>query len=363
MDVNERIEYLMDEIYKELLHSMNYLIAKLKHEFKITTNNLPFLPLYVYFRKNALEQILQLGYSNGDLNEDSLKDLEEYGIVYNKKFKKFNFKSLREFEVNNEHCSLDLQALKEYFWTIESWLLGKSQSDLIYNLYFPLTVEQKIAPKLPMNQDLDEEVYSKEETPSEEDIFIELANDIKDFETLKESNWIIYKESDFEDVYCLQDELFYAYYEARKELFYPDIQKTWDNKTEDKNSNNRKDILRSIITADKLAYYLKFLNDRIATLRDPQYNVPDEIVITILENTFNGLRKVRIYQQIYNYTQFSDRLFTATDLRESLGCAKEKYAKYTSRFGEFCFTDEELESALEKMNLRSDLFMRVDIGL
>lgn len=366
MATNERIDNLVDEIGKEVVYSMNYLKAQLMHESKMTADNLPFLPLYVHFRKNTLEQILLLGYANGDLTEEAVEDLEANGIVYNKKFKTFNFKSLRNFEfdsIKDKHCILDLAALKEYLWTIESWLLGHSQNDLIYQLYFPITVDYKYLHNKAVEPDPEDEPFIKDAPPTAEDIFADMVNEIEELEDERESNWIIYKEEGLEeqDVYCLQDELFYAYYEAHRVLYYPDIDKKWYMPNEDKTPKNRRRILRRIITTDKLGYYLKFINDRVETLI--KHNVPNEVIITILENTYRGMRKARINQQLYDYTQYSDRLFNNTTFREALGCGKEKFANYTSRFGEKSFTDEELVAALEKLNLPTDLFVRVDTEL
>ena len=364
MSANERISYLIDEIGKEVIYSMNYLKIQLMHEFRVTADNLPFLPLYVHFRKNTLEQIFLLGYENCNLTDEAISHLEEHGIVYNKKLKTYNFKSLRKFEIKNHHCTLDLAELKEYFWTIEQWMYGYSYGDLLYQLYFPVTVEYN---NLPDNKEKAVEPYDEpfikeapEGSPSPDDIFAEISEYIEELEEGKESNWIIYKEEYLKDndIYCLQDELFYAYYEARDILSYPNRYKVWYLDRADMTPKNRRGILRRVISVDKLGYYIKFINDRVDTLQ--KHSIPNEVIITILENTYNGMRKTRIHQQIYDYTQYSDKLFNATTLREAIGCAKEKYANYTSRFGEKCFTDEELAAALEKMNLPKNLFIRVD---
>lgn len=355
-EIKRHIHFLLNSIKERLGAKSNTEEDAYKYHFELIFDELPFFSLYINIKKATYENLLLLSHKAKELNEYDYEALASKGITFDND--KFKFKSLLSFVSKPvPYCNIDLKALEAYLDEIETSLLFTS----------PTYVVQALLARF----DVDFGRFDKYDDKGR--LFLDIFNGTEnelDYLTLetskKENYWTSYVASDLtsedelgEYICPFGEELGRAYLEAKG---VAEFWQHWKNvfclinEKEDGPVKLDRNLIIDLISAKQYENICSFFDTVVGVLTSPLYEIPEETVLTILEETLVGIKRITLSKKLDYYTLGDNKLFNRGELSKALGCASEKFTKYTALYGDKAFTEDELKNALQKINQPTTLF-------
>ncbi|MBQ8836956.1 MAG: hypothetical protein IJ002_05575 [Clostridia bacterium] len=355
-EIKRHIYFMLNTIKERLGAKSNTEEDAYKYHFDLIFDELPFFSLYINIKKATYEKLLLISHKAKELNENDYEALKNIGITFDAD--SINFKPLLSFVSKPvPYCNIDLKALEAYLDEIETSLLFTS----------PTYAVQALLARF----DVDFGRFDKYDDKGR--LFLDIFNgaeDELDYLTLemtkKENFWTSYVASDLtsedelgEYTCPFGEELGRAYLEAKG---VAEFWQHWKNvfclngENEDGPVKLDRNLVIDLITDKQYEIICSFLDTVVGILTSPLYEIPEETVVAILKQTLTGIRRITLAKKLDYYTLGENKLFNRGELSRALGCASEKFTKYTALYGDKAFTEEELKNALKKINQPATLF-------
>lgn len=355
-EIKKEISYLLWAVEKRLSARVNDADehSGFKYPFSLKFDELPFFSLYVNLKKATYEHLLVLSHQANDLNDLDYSDLAKVGVTVEKG--NLHFKGMKDFATKRvPFTDLDLLALEEYLNEIEASLLYSLFTDPVQAIYIKLQTNS-----CSENQNVDSEgriVGGLQEDES--------GIDMDDLEILKtENNWSVFTshnemedEDETEFVCPYGDEIARAYLEAKGINYlvqHPYTEQFLDEEGREKDIKLDRNIVLNVLGEKEYKKICNVLDTVVSVLTIPAYEVPDEVVLSILEQTYEGMKRVVFNIQLRECT--NNQIFTKGEFMQALGVASEKFSKYTNMYGDKAFEDEQIQTALERIGQPTDFF-------
>lgn len=308
-----------------------YTTTDYQYPIELKLDELPLFALYVHLKKSVYETLLKEAYKNGELEEEDFEALAKVGVVETNG--ELQTVPLKKFDTGlNQFVDLDLEEFEKYLEEIEISLIYTKFSNEVQ----AILIKQSVGEMKP------DSVFD-DSGDFEYDFLEELKNESR-WGVIEIETW----ETDYEDI-----EPFFVPYAEKIGLLYLEVMSV-SSRFEYDDAEKRKKILNTIST-DNFKYFCGVLNRVVNALLIPEYGVPNEIVLEILEKTLAGMKRVLLAKKLKKYTLGKDRLFSKGELTKALGKGSEWFSKRVDIYGDKTFTEEELHSALEKLGQPIDL--------
>ena len=355
-EIKRHICFLLNSIKERLGAKSNTEEDAYKYHFELIFDELPFFSLYINIKKATYEKLLLLSHKNKGLNEYDYEALTSKGVTFDND--KFKFKPLLSFVSKPvPYCNIDLKELEAYLDEIETSLLFTSPTYAVQALLARFDVDFGRFDKYDDKGRLSLDIFDGTE---DELNYLTLET------TKKENYWTSYVASDLtsedelgEYICPFGEELGRAYLEAK------DIAEFWQHwknvfclngEKEDGPVKLDRNLVLNLITDKQYEIICSFLDTVVGILTSPLYEIPEETVVAILQQTLAGIKRITLAKKLDYYTLGDNKIFNRGELSKALGCASEKFTKYTALYGDKAFTEEELKNALQKINQPTTLF-------
>lgn len=313
-----------------------YTTTDYQYPIELKLDELPLFALYVPLKKSVYETLLKEAYKNGELEEEDFEALAKVGVVETNG--ELQTVPLKKFDTGlNQFVDLDLEEFEKYLEEIEISLIYTKFSNVVQAILI-----KQFGGKVESDGSFEGGVFDSE-GDFEYDFLEELKNESR-WGVIEIGTW----ETDYEDI-----EPFFVPYAEKIGLLYLEAMSV-SSTFEYDDAEKRKKILNTIST-DNFKYFCGVLNRVVNALLIPEYDVPIEIVLEILEKTLAGMKRVLLAKKLKKYTLGKDRLFSKGELTKALGKGSEWFSKRVDIYGDKTFTEEELHSALEKLGQPIDL--------
>lgn len=363
-EIKKHIYYLMTWVKDRLEAKYKPTDLDYQYPFELKLDELPYFSLYVNLKKAVYENFIRLCQERNVLEEEDIELLSKHGILVSGKLK---FKSLKDFESNPApYVALNIEEWNNYLEILEEVLLWAEICTVpVHALYIKLdsfgamkfhtvseTGEIDGDPVLCHNEDNDSYYLDKDNLYDHQypnDWAIGSQEDIGDWH-----------EDYLEVFYPYAEEIGRAYLEAKGFTNFiqpsqsPRLRLLKGLKIEDEDIRLDRTFVLSVTNEGQYRKICETFDTVVDTISAPSYDIPDETILAILEQTLAGMKRIVFAKQLKEYS--NSKVLFKGEFTKALGCGSQKFTDYTAIYGDKAFTEDEIKAALKKLGKPESLF-------
>ena len=370
-EIKDIVRYLMKAIKERIGQKRYNGDWDYQYPFELEFDELPYFSLYINLKKAVYENLLLKVYQDGELKDEDFQVLEEVNVIEENDTLKI--KTMKDFVSKEKYLpcmALDLPALEEYLDKIENVLLYSKYSDPVAAILIECFDSERLVEKHIGKDGVLPEDYV------DDDGYFDMAQ-LDDLKSSREGNWfcsqMIYQDNNIVAERYGKDFMFpcgeyigLAFLQTKEQINLDTlygkkraIKEVHQDNDEPPKYNQELSNRQYVLKRINEFYYKRFcavINTTVNILAISVYEIPHEIILEILQQTYVGMSRVVFAVMLKKYTLGKKKCFTKGQFMKALGVASEKFSKCTAIYGTVTFSENEIKDALKVIGQPSDLF-------